>query len=133
MSRLALVPVLLVLAGCTDTPTTPKAGTTSGTAAAARPRPDKEGLEWNHKELLDYLNSKGVGVEQGYGESIKGGAWSDFRSGGVMIQVFRYETADKAKEKAGLSSGDYHWGRFYFNDPGNAAGFMQKIKQALEG
>lgn len=109
-----------------------------GPAAAAKPKPDKEGKDWTHKELMEYLNSKGFDYTMG-----KGGRTTeelsvvDFlvpvkKTGrpGIALEVHRYATADKAKEKAGTDPDGFAWGRFYFNTLGDAE-YGRKVKAAL--
>src|SRR5262249_42856978 len=96
--------------------------------AAAKPRPDKEGKDWTHKELVEYLTGKGCDYTMD-----KGGSTTEEVSvvnflvpvkktgrPGIALEVHRYATADKAKEKAGTDPTGFSWGRFYFNTLGDA-------------
>jgi hypothetical protein len=82
----------------------------------AQPNPEKEGLSWTHKELVEYLNAKGLQVEM-IADSLEGEPtailirpdWS------ASARVFLKPSARAAAEAAG-PWGDqaFAWGHFLF-------------------
>jgi hypothetical protein len=104
---------LLILIGCAQN-SAPQAGKPDNNqlakAAATKPRPEKEGLTWNHKELLDYLKAKGVAFTQSdRGPNIIGDAEKR------IIVITLFPTSQLAHDNAGLLGDQaFSWGRFLF-------------------
>jgi hypothetical protein len=114
----------------------PSAGTTPPVSAPAwdGPSPAKEGEEWNHRELFDYLKTRGVDC---YYRG-KGGlsvwacenateddriniahivddpsmGWWAFDNG--YVSVTKAMSAAAAKDAGGTSQHSFWWGRFIF-------------------
>ncbi len=96
--------LLLVIVGCS--------GQARG-GKPAGPSPQKEGLEWTHRELLEHLGSKGVRLaHQGGGGDVA--FFRDPATQGALV-VFLKATAQEAREFAGAAPGPaFAWGRFAF-------------------
>src|SRR5262245_5421306 len=97
--RAAMIGVCLLALGCNN-----NGGDGKGPAQKAGPSPQKEGVEWSHKELVDYLKAKGVEFKY-----IVGGATND-EAFGVFVNpkeekdivgVSLRKTAQDAKDRAG--------------------------------
>jgi hypothetical protein len=97
---------------------------------AVGPRQDKEGVEWNHKELVEYLKSQGAKVKWRqtpygflfgpaiymYPDHPANNALTEEQlrdSGAVYCQ--KRKTAQEAKDAAGATKApSFSWGCFYF-------------------
>lgn len=112
------------------------------------PSPTKEGNEWNHRELFDYLKSRGLDCyyrgKGGLSVIACPGAteddrvniahviddpsmnWWAFDNG--YVTVTKYPTAEKAKDAGGTSEHSFWWGRFVFHGKDESlAGFKAAL------
>lgn len=98
-------------------------------AAIAGPSPSREGRDWTHRELFDYLRQRGIVAEMapdGGGTAIFITKDANMTNVKFLLseryyargaaEVFKCETATEARDQAGLDNQGRRlaWGRFYF-------------------
>jgi hypothetical protein len=103
-------------------------------AAGDGPRPATEGKDWTHKELVAYLDKKGIElrVADRHDDDPNGPIVDYWTPDGThTFRVQRCATADKAKELAGTNPAGtaFSWGRFRITTGGGS--FHQTIRKAL--
>lgn len=83
------------------------------------PSPTSEGVEWNHKELLTYLASRGLNMTMHptdtgafYGPAVDIYRTGDEDSGRVYVQ--KRKSPQDARDQAGVSGQAFSWGCFLF-------------------
>lgn len=109
-------------------PATAPAGNSGGLFGPSKPRADREGMEWTHRELVDHLGRNGVELTYWHTDLNDRDGPAIRYAGDVLIQ--RCTTPDKAKELAGLSSSDIalNWGRFRISASPDT---LARIRQVL--
>lgn len=110
--------------------------------------PDREGETWSPDELSRFVVRAGVKVRfEGGLPGIIGppSFWLiplDARSEGTglsrydktaSVEVFKFATAQDAKDRAGVWNGAWHWGRFYFRPTSTGVSTLEAVKRALAG
>jgi hypothetical protein len=98
--RASTVVVLFVLSGCGSHPEV---------------SPQKEGLVWEYKDLVEYLKSRGMETKQNkVTVGSVPGIQLIFPSGERNIIVVRRQTPEAAADDADARGSSYAWGRFVF-------------------
>lgn len=99
-------------------------GVGGGTPAkpSGRPTPGREGVTWDHPELVDYLRSQGIKVELGAAPGPPGTAiYLAVGNEPAGVFVDRLETPQKAEDRVAASDElVFSWGRFFFRSRGQA-------------